>query len=210
METLSLSELANKYGTDKREQDHNYVKMYEDLLFGRNVSNLLEIGLGSGASALMWSEYYPESSIHVMEYFDKEHVETWNSPQISAPNLTIHKGDSTKMDSWVNIPYGFDVIIEDGSHFPMDQIATFDLAFPHLKRGGLYIIEDTHCNFEQKYTGGKDVIYNWVLNLVFNQQLPSYGNTDGNFYRLRGLMPLPVRDIYSYRFYKSVIVFEKA
>ena len=57
----TLYDLANKYGTDKREQDHNYVRMYEQLLSGRNVDNLLEIGLGSGASALMWSEAYPRS-----------------------------------------------------------------------------------------------------------------------------------------------------
>ncbi len=206
----TLYDLANKYGTDKREQDHNYVRMYEQLLSGRNIDNLLEIGLGSGASALMWSEAYPDSDIHIMEYFDKEHIEVWNSPQISAPNLTIHKGDSTQHESWANIPYGFDVIIDDGSHFPQHEIETFNLAFPHLKRGGLYFIEDTHCNFEQKYTGGKDIIYNWALNLVFNQQLPLLGNTNGNFYQLRNLMPVPIRDIYSYHFYKSVIVFEKA
>ena len=206
----NLYELANKYGTDKREQDHNYVQMYEDLLSKRDIDNLLEIGLGSGASALMWSEALPNSNIHIMEYFDKEHIEVWNSPQISAPNLTIHRGDSTKHESWVDIPYGFDVIIDDASHEPHDQIATFTLGFPHLARGGLYFIEDTHCNFEKKYTDGKDVIYNWALNLVFNQQLPLLGNTNGNFYQLRHLMPIPIRDIYSYHFYKSVIVFEKA
>jgi len=206
----TLYDLANKYGTDKREQDHNYVRMYEQLLSGRNIDNLLEIGLGSGASALMWSEALPSSNIHIMEYFDKEHVEVWNSPQISAPNLTIHKGDSTQHESWTNIPYEFDVIIDDGDHNPQNQIATFNLAFSHLARGGLYFIEDTHCNFEQKYTGGKDIIYNWALNLVFNQQLPTLGNTNGNFYQLRNLMPIPIRDIYAYHFYKSVIVFEKA
>ena len=206
----TLTELAQKYNTDKQTKDHNYIQMYEDLLKGKEIFSMLEIGLGSGASALMWSEYYPNSHIHIMEYFDKEHVETWNSPQISAKNLIIHKGDSTKMESWVEIPYGLDIIVEDGSHYPDHQIMTFEHGFPHLKSGGLYIIEDTHCNFEQKYTGGKDVIYNWALNLVYNQQLPTYGNTNGNFYQLRNLMPLPVRDIYSYHFYKSVIVFEKA
>ena len=206
----TLYDLANKYGTDKREQDHNYIRMYEQLLSGRNIDNLLEIGLGSGASALMWSEALPESNIHIMEYFDKEHVEVWHSPQISAPNLTVHPGDSTKHESWANIPYGFDVIIDDGDHNPDSQIATFNLGFSHLARGGLYFIEDTHCNFEKKYTGGKDIIYNWALNLVFNQQLPALGNTNGNFYQLRHLMPIPIRDIYSYHFYKSVIVFEKA
>jgi 8-demethyl-8-(2-methoxy-alpha-L-rhamnosyl)tetracenomycin-C 3'-O-methyltransferase len=206
----TLNELALKHGTDKSSETHYYTLMYENLLKNRTVNNMLEIGLGSGASALMWSEYFPEANIYIMEYFDQENKEKWNSPQISAHNLTILQGDSTKIESWKEVPYELDFIVDDGSHYPNDQILTFQNGFNHLKSHGLYFIEDTHCNFSLQYTGGKDIIYNWVLNLVFNQQLPKYGNTDGNFYFLRGLMPIPIRDIYSYHFYKSVIVFEKA
>jgi len=85
---------------------------------------------------------------------------------------------------------------------------TFLLGFSHLKEGGLYFIEDTHCSFEEKY-GNTDLIYRWVFDYIIKQQTPGR-NYGGNFYYARRDMDRIVGDIYSYRFYKSVIVFEKA
>ena len=123
--------------------------------------------------------------------------------------LNLIVGDSTKKETWEQVPNNFDFIIDDGSHYPQHQIDTFLNGFSHLKSGGLYFIEDTHCNFENKYTGGNDVIYKWVFDYVIQQQTPGR-NYDGNFYQSRGAMPDFVRDIYSYSFYKSTIVLEKA
>ena len=37
---------------------------------------------------------------------------------------------------------GFDIIIDDGSHDPKDQIKSFESLFPSLKCGGVYVVED--------------------------------------------------------------------
>ena len=39
---------------------------------------------------------------------------------------------------------GYDVIIDDASHLPEHQVASYQIFGPYLKKGGVYIIEDIH------------------------------------------------------------------
>lgn len=204
----TLQELAKKYGTDKQESEHNYIPMYQKLLSTTKVDNLLEVGLGSGASVKMWRDYFPDAQIHCVEYFDIENKEKWNNTEGNIDGVKIYRGDSTKIETWDTIPYGLDVIIDDGSHHPDDQIKTFELAFEHLHIGGYYFIEDLHCGFEQKY-GSTNKLFQWIFNFIMNQQTP-VSNYPGNFYVCRSQMPDPVDKIYSYHFYKSCLMLEKA
>jgi predicted O-methyltransferase YrrM len=205
-----LFDLADKYNTDKRWQDHGYVLIYEQLMESKRLTTnkMLEIGFGGGASARMWREYFPNADIYCMEYKDEEYKDVWNSPELEIEDVDLIIGDSTKVESWNEIPYELDFIVDDGSHFSKDQMATFMLGFPHVKSGGLYIVEDLHCTFEERY-GATDDIYKWVFNMIMEQQTPGR-NYGGNFYQCRGAMPEIVRDIYSYQFTKSLIIFQKA
>jgi uncharacterized UBP type Zn finger protein len=204
----SLTELAAQYQTDKQVINHNYMPMYEFWLKDRKIDSLLEIGFGPGLSMKMWLDYYPDSKIYCMDNMGDEFEKVWHNPDTNISGLNMVKGDSTNPEAWLNVPYNLDVIIDDGSHAPNDQIATFMLGFSKLKSRGLYFIEDTHCNFEKIYSD-KDIIYPWLNGLIVNQQCPSYA-TEGDFYRFRGLMSWPSRDILSYHLYKSIILFEKA
>jgi len=207
---MNLSELADKYGTDKRFSDHNYVEMYSDLLDDKRLTTnkMLEIGYGSGASIRMWQEYFPNADIYCMEYCDEEHKDVWHNPSLDIPDMELIVGDSTKPECWVDVPYNLDLIVDDGSHFGKDQMATFMNGFTHVRSKGLYVIEDLHCTLEQRY-GATDEIYKWVFNMIMEQQTPGR-NYGGNFYQCRGAMPEIVRDIYSYQFTKSLIIFQKA
>jgi hypothetical protein len=203
-----LSELAAKYGTDKQEINHNYVKFYDFWLSNRKINSMLEVGFGPGGSAKMWLEYFPDAKIYVMDDFGQEFHDVWHDPNIDIPNLNIIKGSSLDPMVWSEVPYNLDFILDDGDHNPNSQIQSFMLGFSKLKSGGLYAIEDVHCNFETKYTD-HDVIFPWLNGLMVNQQCPGYA-TEGDFFRFRGLMSWPSRDIYAYHVYKSVILFEKA
>jgi len=205
----SLTELAAEFGTDKQVINHNYMPMYEFWLKDQNISKFLEIGFGPGSSMRMWTTYYPKAEIYCIDNESDEFKDIWKNPDTNMPNLKMIVGNSTSPEVWLQLPYGLDVIIDDGSHAPLDQIATFMNGFGKLKSGGLYFIEDTHCNFEVRY-GDKDVLYPWLMNLILNQQCSTFKNTEGDFYRFRNLMSWPSRDIRSYHLYKSVILFEKA
>jgi hypothetical protein len=156
----------------------------------------------------MWIEYFPNAEIYMMEDFGEEYETVWKNPNFDILDCNIIEGNSTDAKTWEKIPKGLDIIIDDGSHLPEDQIATFELGFLKLREHGLYFIEDTHCGFELKY-GGKPTLYQYIWDLIMDQQLPEYG-TEGDFYKYRQFMTGISRDIYSYHFYKSVIVLQKA
>jgi len=204
-----LSELANKYGTDKKPSDHNYTPMYEQMLSTINVGKLLEVGLGNGASVQMWRDYFPEAEIYCIEYFGEENEKVWSNADGNIPGVKVINGDSTAFETWEKVPSDLDVIIDDGEHHPDFQINTFLIGFKHLKKGGLYFIEDTHCNFEERYTGGHDIIYKWLFEKIINQQTP-HANWGGNFYKAQSYMDEITAQIYSYHLYKSIIAFERA
>ena len=62
--------------------------------------------------------------------------------------------------------YGsFDVVIDDGSHLPSDQIASIEFLWPHVATGGCYIVEDLHSNYWPEYGGGRgqgDTFIDWL------------------------------------------------
>jgi hypothetical protein len=207
METLT--QLAEKFGTDKQVKNHNYMPMYEFWLKDRKIEKFLEIGFGPGASMKMWAAYYPEAEIYCMDNEADEFKNVWKSPDTNIENVRMVIGDSTNPEAWLQLPYGLDVVIDDGDHTPTSQIASFMAGFGKLKSGGLYFIEDLHCNFEPVYTT-KDVIFPWLQELILNQQCSAFKGTEGDFYKFRGLMSWPSRDIRSFHIYKSIVLFEKA
>ena len=65
-----LDELALKYGTDKGSQYHNYCNKYDKILFPlrEKFTNILEIGVANGSSVRMWEEYFPNATIHGVDF----------------------------------------------------------------------------------------------------------------------------------------------
>jgi hypothetical protein len=93
-----------------------------------------------GGSLRAWRDYFPNSDIHGIDIqkdtqiFDEERIYT-------------HLCDSTDRRSVGHLMQSlsggfFDVIIDDGSHKPGDQLATLANFFPYVNAGGYYIIED--------------------------------------------------------------------
>lgn len=129
----------NHFGTDKN-TSHCYGDLYETIFEQRreNVRNLLEIGVFSGASAQVWTEYFPNVHVDGIDItlskvrFGREN-----------PRITFYEMDGTTektRDAFADKRY--DVIIEDGSHLPHHQIDSFRLFAPLLAEGGMYVIED--------------------------------------------------------------------
>jgi hypothetical protein len=164
----SLTELANKYGSDKGTEGpsrhwpvHNYTDVYEAYLIGLRTRsiNLLEVGLGvrgdswdaqvahgrnvrGGASMLMWHDYFPNAKIYGADIHEATFLDN--------DRITTFQVDQGNRDQLVEmagqVDGGFDVIIDDGSHRADHQQITFGAVFPFLKPGGIYFIEDLMRN----------------------------------------------------------------
>lgn len=128
-----------KAGTDKI-YHHGYERFYAQYI-RRDISKLLEIGIEQGHSVNLWLEYCPDAKIYGLDIktdCDNGRVQIFRGDQSKSEDLE-HLITKTGSD--------IDVILDDGSHIPEHQILSFDVLFPHVKPGGIYIIEDIETSY---------------------------------------------------------------
>ncbi len=124
-------------GSGDKGTAHSYIENYYHYKFDQirlNKLNILEIGVSTGLSLEMWSEYFPNSNIIGVELDNINY-----KPSNDRIKLII--GDGTDSKTFQNIK-DLDIVIDDGSHIFTDQIFTYAILYDRLKKGGIYIIED--------------------------------------------------------------------
>ena len=141
-------------GSLDRIEPRQYVKTYSKYfpqLKDKNF-NFLEIGMHKGTSWHMWSMYFGEAQIYgidISNQFQHRYKAIYNNHS-RAYKERVHYFimDSTNYKQTDDIMplsrFGgfFDVIIDDGDHTAVSQVATYHNFKDRLKPGGLYFIED--------------------------------------------------------------------
>lgn len=111
---------------------------------------LLEIGVHGGGSLELWQRYLgPQAEIHGI---DIDPAARDRAP----PGCQVHIGSQADAPflQRILVEQGpFDILIDDGSHLMPHQIATFEVAYPLLGPGGLYICEDAFTSYWREYGG---------------------------------------------------------
>jgi hypothetical protein len=161
-----LTRLADKYRSDKGTcfSAHLYTRVYER--YFRSIKNdtisILEIGLlrteedkrrplsavegaTSGAASRapsleMWRSYFPNATLYGFDIDDFSRVNISRCKIIRGDMSS--RDDLSRLSRQLDAP--LDVIIEDGSHASHHQQIALGTLFPHVRSGGLYIIEDLH------------------------------------------------------------------
>ena len=123
---------------------HTYTGMYEGILsqYKNKDCTLLEIGVQSGGSALLWSRYLPNAKF---SFADIDQVNPLVLDMIG-DKCIFHLGDAYS-DYGSNAiksarPDGFDIIIDDGPHTLQSMIECIRRYLPIVKKEGYLIIED--------------------------------------------------------------------
>lgn len=131
---------------------HSYINVYNDILkpYQSVTENFLEIGVACGASIPLWNAYFENAQIiEVDSNADKscsaDIVEEFAKKFDRVKLLT--NTDAYTMESVFNLfkmtnNEGFEVIIEDGSHWPIHQAFVVIEYGKILRPGGILIIED--------------------------------------------------------------------
>lgn len=153
--TLNLTDLADRYGSDKGSIKHRYTELYHLLLnpYRHRKITFLEMGLLIGGpehgidkdrktedlpSIRMWLEYFTKANIHGLDVSDF----SW----FKHDRFAFHRcdmDDRAEITRAVSeIPGGLDVVLDDASHASHHQQNAFLEIFPRLKSGGIYLIED--------------------------------------------------------------------
>lgn len=140
--TTPLCKLALRYKSDKCPQrgKHTYTPFYYHLFKDKRnvIKKVLEIGIGRGGSLLMWQDFFPQAQIYGVDYrpdllLNRDRIKSFLIDQRRKEHLRQlieHTGP------------GIDLVVDDGSHRPRDQVFTCLTLMPLLNKDVTYIIED--------------------------------------------------------------------
>lgn len=141
---------------------------------------ILELGLYDCGSMVLWNEVFSPSKIvgvDILDRRDSEYFEQYKSSRHLEGKLKTYWGvDQKDREALLkivgdNFEGGLDLIIDDASHFYEETKASFELLFPLLKPGGLYVIEDwqwAHWREFQthEYFRGKAALTGFIAELI--------------------------------------------
>ena len=185
----TLLELFDKHNTDKGSKKHFYDKVYEQHFkeIRYDPINILEIGVFKGESTAALHEYFPNATIYAMDIFVRQQADEINI--LKEPRVKHLKADSlakttTKLvkDTWDDVK--FDIIIDDGAHWPEANRLTFRHLISFLKDNGKYFVEDvwpfdimTDKQLSDPWLLKDPVKYNQISYANFLNELESYNTT---------------------------------
>ncbi len=133
-----IGHFGSDIGANDKGSTHTYLEIYDELFAPyRENCSIMEIGLATGDSIKLFDEYFINSKITGIDISIVFPHKDYNN------EVTIIEADATKSE-FLNLISAetFDIIIDDGSHAELDQIATFNLLKDKMNPGGIYIIED--------------------------------------------------------------------
>lgn len=122
---------------------------YDSYLGGDQPKNVLEVGIFEGGSALLFADKWPDAKIVGVDIRDPNpevtnHIERLGFSDRISLYYNTSQNDEAKLAGILEkeFPNGMDLVIDDASHLYELTKASFDILFPRLTPGGMYIVED--------------------------------------------------------------------
>lgn len=165
---------------------------------------VVEFGVFHGGSLQMWKKYFGSQARIVGVDINPE------CAKLAEPQIEIHIGDQGDRDFLADLSAkvgGIDVLIEDGGHRMTQQVATFEMLWPNIVDGGVFLIEDLHTSYWADYGGGyrhRDSFIEYAKNLIDQQH--AWHSRDKESLRVDEY----TQSIRGMHVYDSIIVFDKA
>lgn len=203
---LDQSELARIFRENTGNQIHkwhHYFQIYERHLghLRGTPFKMLEIGVFRGGSLEMWRTYFGAQAEITGIDIDP------SCAKFDGLAGTVRIGSQADVDflrKTVEEMGGIDVVIDDGSHDNLHISKSFDVLFPMLSDGGIYIVEDLHCSYWPSFSGGYSTPWSFI------NRVKRLVDDMHHWYHHRGQRDAASRDhLGAVHFYDSVIVFEK-
>lgn len=177
----------------------SYFQVYEELLskYINKKITFIEIGVFNGGSLFMWRSYFgPEARIIGIDF--NPDAKKWEKD-----GFEIFIGSQSDPEFWDNFFAAVgdvDIILDDGGHTNEQQIITTYKCIPHIKNGGMLIVEDTHSSYLKAFGNpSKYSFINYSKSLIdsINSRFPSVHISEN---------PLK-QAIYSMTIYDSIVCF---
>ena len=119
-----------------------YFQKFKDLPI-----DMVEIGVRRGESINTWNKYFSNAN----SIYGIDVAETWWESLLFQHIHYVHADatEPTILDKF-SPEQQFDIIIDDGSHINEQIIKSFEIFYPRLKSGGIYVIEDLYNSYGSK------------------------------------------------------------
>lgn len=186
----ALTLVANQNKTDKGTifgECHSFTEIYEKYInkyMGKS-PKILEIGVDQGSSLKMWNEYFHGNcEIYAIDIIE-------GKKQFETDNTHIYILDQSSREMWKtfknsfenNCKEYFDIIIDDGSHIAEHQIITLSELSNCVKKDGIYILEDLHCNIVDLdcYNKNTDFKDRPLFSLMFKEKNKFLSDKENDF-----------------------------
>lgn len=165
---------------------------------------MIEIGVQHGGSLQMWKEYlHPDSTVVGIDIYAA-------CKKYETDGIRVFIGDQSDPEFLASVITEIgpvDYILDDGSHIPRHQNASFEYLFHHgLKDGGVYICEDCHTSYWPRYGGGVRKSGTFI-------EFAKVIADDINYWHMEDKLGTPnwrTQMVESVEFYSSVVAFRKA
>ncbi|MER5704796.1 class I SAM-dependent methyltransferase [Micromonospora sp. NPDC002296] len=169
-----LAELSLRNGSDKWGLHYytpHYTRHFGPLRHQPLV--VLELGIGGfgnpasgGGSLRMWKRFFPRAVFYGVDIFDKTPIR----------EQRVHTVQGDLSDEGFLRSLGtdlgpFDIVIDDGSHRNADVITAFRALFPHVRAGGLYVVEDLQTSYWPGYGGSSERLDDRTTSMGFLKSL---------------------------------------
>lgn len=148
----------------------------------RKIGKILELGIFKGGSMVFNDLAYAPARIAAIEYTDTPqealaaYIRNHGKEDVIRPYYGINQSDREAMEKVLSTEFperDIDMVVDDASHLYDETRTAFNICFPYLSPGGLYIIEDwgwAHWSgdFWQKdnpYFGSRPAMSNLLIEL---------------------------------------------
>jgi len=152
--TWDISELQNMNSSGKFFLLGKTTEMIERCIAlgqKQEIKKVFDMGILQGGSVVLYDKIYALDKIVAIDCMPQtvealtRYIERHDKINLIKPYYGVDQADSAAMGKILSLEFpkrDIDLIVDDASHYYAETRAAFNISFPYLKAGGLYVIED--------------------------------------------------------------------
>ena len=132
-------------------KDRTMIEKYFAISQAAEIRKVFEMGIFKGGSVVFYDQIFQLEKIAAIEFLGEpiqaleEYIVSREKYDVVKPYYGINQADRWTMGNILSSEFpgkDIDLVIDDASHLYFETREAFNITFPYLRVGGLYIIED--------------------------------------------------------------------
>jgi predicted O-methyltransferase YrrM len=154
------------------------VERYVEICRDFRHAAMVELGIAAGGSTALIGLLAEPSKLVACELDDvpvaalTEFIDAHGLSNVLRPFYGVNQADRERLTDILDAEFGgepLDLVIDDASHLYAETLASFEVLFPRLREGGLFVIEDWTVD----HAGAK-----WVMAVMSDRDSPEFAERE--------------------------------